>query len=210
MIPSEDESGRPRPGRTEARPANTGPRRARRRRGRGRLVRHPRWWRRRARTDRAATWRDPGRRVGAVLDARRHRARGGRPTRTTSVRHLRSGTASAASTRSSSTTTRRADLTDEFIDQIHATPALLVPSIRDELPAGGMAAIIADPTTRSEHVDAIMAFAQRSRRRRDRPRLRAVRVRRRSGDVADHSAELGRFRRPSSRRRCTPTVGRSP
>lgn len=52
-----------------------------------------------------------------------------------------------------------AERTAEFIDRIGETPALFVPSIRDEMPAGEMAAILADPTTRSQHVDAIMAFA---------------------------------------------------
>lgn len=48
----------------------------------------------------------------------------------------------------------------EFIDLIGGTPALFVPSIRDEMPAGGMAAILADPATRSQHVDTIMTFAR--------------------------------------------------
>ena len=38
--------------------------------------------------------------------------------------------------------------------------AKIVPSIVDALPAGEMAAILADPTTRRRHVDAILAFAQ--------------------------------------------------
>ena len=53
------------------------------------------------------------------------------------------------------------DLTDDFIDRIGDHPARFVPSIRDEMPAGGMAAILADPATRSQHVDTIVAFADR-------------------------------------------------
>ena len=35
-----------------------------------------------------------------------------------------------------------------------------VPSIVDAMPAGGMAAVLADPTTRAQHVEAIRAFAE--------------------------------------------------
>ena len=51
------------------------------------------------------------------------------------------------------------DLTAEFTDLVTGSAARFVPSINDEMPAGGMAAIIADPTTRTEHVRAIVAFA---------------------------------------------------
>ena len=48
---------------------------------------------------------------------------------------------------------------EEFIDIARGTGADLVPSIVDAMPAGEMAAILADPVTRSRHVDAIIAFA---------------------------------------------------
>ena len=48
---------------------------------------------------------------------------------------------------------------DEFVDAVGTTPALLVPSIRDEMGAGQMAAILADPGTRAQHVATIIAFA---------------------------------------------------
>lgn len=35
----------------------------------------------------------------------------------------------------------------------------IVPSVRDHMPAGGMAAIIAEPATRRQHIDAIVDFA---------------------------------------------------
>ena len=50
------------------------------------------------------------------------------------------------------------DLTEEFLDDTR--DALVVPSIVDGLPAGGMAAILADPETRRLHVEAIVEFAQ--------------------------------------------------
>lgn len=53
-----------------------------------------------------------------------------------------------------------AERTAEFIDRIDAAPALFVPSIRDEMPAGQMAAILADPVTRQQHIDTIMGFAR--------------------------------------------------
>ncbi len=49
--------------------------------------------------------------------------------------------------------------TSTFLDRIGDANARLVPSIRDQMPAGEMAAILADPTTRSQHVDAILDFA---------------------------------------------------
>ena len=50
--------------------------------------------------------------------------------------------------------------TDEigvFLDGVDG--AYIVPSIRDHMPAGGMAAIIADPATRTQHVETILDFA---------------------------------------------------
>lgn len=49
------------------------------------------------------------------------------------------------------------ELTAKFLDD--ADDVLIVPSIVDGLPAGEMAAIIADPDTRARHVDAIIEFA---------------------------------------------------
>jgi spore germination protein YaaH len=50
------------------------------------------------------------------------------------------------------------DLTEEFLDDTR--DALVVPSIVDGLPAGEMAAILADPETRRQHVETIVEFAQ--------------------------------------------------
>ena len=52
-----------------------------------------------------------------------------------------------------------AELTDEFMDIIDGIDVAVVPSIIDALPAGEMAAILADPVTRSQHVDTIRSFA---------------------------------------------------
>jgi len=52
-----------------------------------------------------------------------------------------------------------ADLTGQFMDKIRSSDVDVVPSIIDALPAGEMAAILADPSTRSQHVDAIRRFA---------------------------------------------------
>ncbi len=49
---------------------------------------------------------------------------------------------------------------DEFISQTRRSGALLVPSIIDALPAGEMAAILANPVQRRLHVDALVAFAR--------------------------------------------------
>ncbi len=49
--------------------------------------------------------------------------------------------------------------TDDFLERIADARSLLVPSIRDEMPAGGMAAILADPADRARHIDAILEFA---------------------------------------------------
>lgn len=49
--------------------------------------------------------------------------------------------------------------TERFLDLVRSSDARVVPSIVDALPAGGMAAILADPVTRSRHVESIVAFA---------------------------------------------------
>lgn len=51
------------------------------------------------------------------------------------------------------------DLTRQFMDELRDLDVAVVPSIIDAMPAGGMAAILADPITRSRHVDAIVGFA---------------------------------------------------
>lgn len=51
-----------------------------------------------------------------------------------------------------------AELVDEFMSIAESSGAAVVPSVVDLLPAGEMAAIIADPDTRSRHVDAVVAF----------------------------------------------------
>jgi HAD superfamily hydrolase (TIGR01509 family) len=51
------------------------------------------------------------------------------------------------------------DAIDEFVDVARDSVARFVPSIRDEMPAGGMAAVLADPTTRQQHIDTIVEFA---------------------------------------------------
>ncbi|MET0908363.1 MAG: glycosyl hydrolase family 18 protein [Ilumatobacteraceae bacterium] len=51
------------------------------------------------------------------------------------------------------------ELTEEFLDKARSSTANVVPSIVDAMPAGGMAAILADPATRAQHVEAIAAFA---------------------------------------------------
>ncbi len=48
---------------------------------------------------------------------------------------------------------------DEFIEIARDADASLVPSIVDAMPAGGMAGILADPETRTAHVEALLAFA---------------------------------------------------
>ncbi len=52
-----------------------------------------------------------------------------------------------------------AELTEAFMDAAERSDVDVVPSIIDALPAREMAAILADPTTRSQHVEAIRAFA---------------------------------------------------
>jgi spore germination protein YaaH len=51
------------------------------------------------------------------------------------------------------------DLTSEFIDKVDGLDVAVVPSIIDAMPAGAMAAILADPATRARHVETIRAFA---------------------------------------------------
>jgi spore germination protein YaaH len=48
---------------------------------------------------------------------------------------------------------------DEFFDTANRAGVNVVPSIIDAMPAGGMAAILADPETRTLHVEAIRSFA---------------------------------------------------
>ena len=50
--------------------------------------------------------------------------------------------------------------TTAFIDEVRGIDVALVPSIVDAMPAGGMAAILADPDTRALHVTTIAAFAE--------------------------------------------------
>ena len=47
-----------------------------------------------------------------------------------------------------------------FLAAVRRSPARLVPSIIDAMPAGGMAAVLADPVTRAQHVDALVEFAR--------------------------------------------------
>jgi spore germination protein YaaH len=52
-----------------------------------------------------------------------------------------------------------AELTAEFMETVKGLDVDVLPSIIDALPAGEMAAILADPTTRAQHVATIRAFA---------------------------------------------------
>ena len=51
------------------------------------------------------------------------------------------------------------EATDAFMDAVRGVDVAVVPSIVDLLPAGEMAAILADPATRARHVQAIRRFA---------------------------------------------------
>lgn len=51
------------------------------------------------------------------------------------------------------------ELTERFLEAAADSRARLVPSIRDEMAAGEMAAMLANPVTRSRHVEAILEFA---------------------------------------------------
>ncbi len=53
-----------------------------------------------------------------------------------------------------------ADQSLPMIAAIRATGGLIVPSISDAMPAGGMAAVLADPALRTEHVQTIAALAR--------------------------------------------------
>jgi HAD superfamily hydrolase (TIGR01509 family) len=50
-------------------------------------------------------------------------------------------------------------LTDALMSRLDGGSTKMIPSIRDELPAGEMAEILADPITRGRHVEAIVKFA---------------------------------------------------
>lgn len=52
-----------------------------------------------------------------------------------------------------------ADEVEQFIDAARDSSARFVPSIIDQMPAGGMAAILLDPLTRAQHVETIRSFA---------------------------------------------------
>ena len=51
-------------------------------------------------------------------------------------------------------------LADTFVTKARRSGIKVIPSIFDGLPAGGMAALLADPTTRAAHVAAIVAFVE--------------------------------------------------
>ncbi|HWM19329.1 MAG TPA: HAD-IA family hydrolase [Ilumatobacteraceae bacterium] len=51
------------------------------------------------------------------------------------------------------------ELTDQFLEIARDSDAAIVPSITDGMPAREMAAVLADPATRSVHVDAVVEFA---------------------------------------------------
>ncbi len=52
-----------------------------------------------------------------------------------------------------------AEATSEFMDTVRGIDVAVLPSIVDAMPAGAMAAILADPASRERHVEAIRAFA---------------------------------------------------
>ena len=97
-----------------------------------------------------------------------------------------------------------ADLTTSFMDEAKGSTANVVPSIVDAMPAGGMAALLADPTSRTAHVDAIARFAADGDFDGIDIDYEQFAYRRRSGDLGRHSTELGgvhhRTRRPPPRR----------
>ncbi|MBV1892440.1 MAG: hypothetical protein KUG57_00240 [Ilumatobacteraceae bacterium] len=51
------------------------------------------------------------------------------------------------------------ELTEAFMVEARRSDALVVPSIIDAMPAGEMAAVLADPSTRRAHIDTIVEFA---------------------------------------------------
>lgn len=52
------------------------------------------------------------------------------------------------------------DAAEEFLRIAERSGAAVVPSLVDAMPAGGMAAVLADPLTRTSHVETIVAFAR--------------------------------------------------
>lgn len=56
-----------------------------------------------------------------------------------------------------------ADATASFLRSAASGGLAVVPSVFDGMPAGGMAAVISDPTSRAAHVDALVAFAAAGR-----------------------------------------------
>jgi hypothetical protein len=52
-----------------------------------------------------------------------------------------------------------ADEVDDFVKRARDSVSSYVPSIRDQMDAGAMAAVIADPATRKQHIDTILEFA---------------------------------------------------
>ncbi len=55
-----------------------------------------------------------------------------------------------------------ADATAAFIAAAKAHRIPLIPSVNDVMPSGGMAAVLADSTTRAQHVDALVALAEKN------------------------------------------------
>ena len=55
------------------------------------------------------------------------------------------------------------DATDSFVSSVRSAGAKVVPSIVDAMPAGGMAALLADPAKRAAHVAAIADLAANNR-----------------------------------------------
>lgn len=49
-------------------------------------------------------------------------------------------------------------LAEDFIDTVRRSGASLVPSVVDAMPAGGMAAVLADPVSRRTHVETLVSF----------------------------------------------------
>jgi spore germination protein YaaH len=52
------------------------------------------------------------------------------------------------------------EATDAFMEIARGSGALVLPSVVDAMPAGGMAAVLADPVTRTQHVDTLVEFAR--------------------------------------------------
>ena len=81
-----------------------------------------------------------------------------------------------------------------MVAQAKAANIPLIPAVRDGMPARTMAAILADPAQRAAHVAALVNLVAVERLRRDRPRLRAVRLRRRHLLLGHHPAAVGAVR----------------